>query len=377
MRIGFDAKRLFNNFTGLGNYSRFVVKALAENYPQHSYSLYTPKLKQHKESAEFVNNPAYHIHTPSRWVKGSGFGSFWRSVNLGNVAFRDGIELFHGLSNELPLTKPGGLKTVVTIHDLIFKRYPEFYKTIDVKIYSRKVAKACESADRIIAISQQTAADLKEFMNADASKIRVVYQGCHAQFHQRKDTQQLEAVRAKYNLPADFLLSVGTLENRKNAMLILKALTHLEKPVPLVLVGKSTAYQNILDEFIQQHKLLAQVHFIHHVDFADLPAIYQQASVFIYPSRFEGFGIPIIESIASGVPVIAATGSCLQEAGGPASLYVNPDDEIALAEKITTLRTNTTQRGQIITQSREFIKQFEPQPVAAATMKVYTELMQG
>lgn len=374
MRIGFDAKRLFNNFTGLGNYSRFLVKALMDHYPNHHYTLYSPKIKPHADTKEFRVNPKLTVRTPPKWVKGSGFGSFWRSVNLGNIAFREGAEVLHGLSNELPVTKPKGLKTVVTVHDLIFIRFPELYKKIDVAIYKKKLKRACASADKIIAISEQTSRDLQEFMHVDKDRIKVIYQGCNAIFKQSVIESERQKVKEKYNLPARYLLSVGTLEPRKNALLILQALKQLPTEVELVLIGRQTSYQKILDRFIRENSLAPRVHFIQTLDFTDLPAIYQQAEVFVYPSRFEGFGIPIIEAIHSRVPVIAATGSCLEEAGGPDGIYVNPDDAVSLVEEINKMISDNVHRETKIGKGLAHVQQFEPAQIAKEVIDVYKEL---
>ena len=136
MILGFDAKRAFTNFTGLGNYSRFVIQALAETFPENEYQLYTPKIKVNADTQLFLNNPIYQVKTPFAITATLKLSSFWRSINLGNVAYKNQVQLFHGLSNELPLTKPKGLKTILTVHDLIFLRYPKFYNSIDVKIYT-------------------------------------------------------------------------------------------------------------------------------------------------------------------------------------------------------------------------------------------------
>lgn len=375
MRIGFDAKRLFNNFTGLGNYSRFVVRALLDSYPKNIYTLYSPKIKDHPGTKEFRTNPRLLIRTPPRWVKGSGFGSFWRSVNLGNIAFRDGIDLLHGLSNELPVTKPTGLKTVVTVHDLIFMRYPDLYGKIDAKIYKRKLRNACESADKIIAISEQTSRDLQEIMDVDEKRIEVVYQGCDSIFKHRVSSGQLAEVKAKYSLPEKFVLSIGTIEPRKNAMLVLKALLKLDREVSAVLVGKSTAYQAELDKFISDNSLSDRVRFIHHAEFKDLPAIYQSSDVFVYPSRFEGFGIPIVEAITSGVPVIGARGSCLEEAGGPSSRYVDPDDDQSLADQINEIMADAAVKQKMIKESQEYVQQFEAPVIADRLIKIYESVL--
>lgn len=375
MRVGYDAKRLFNNFTGLGNYSRFVMKALLNHYPEHHYTLYSPKVKDNSETHEFRMNPKLLVRTPPKWVKGSGFGSFWRSVNLGNIAFRDGMDVFHGLSNELPVSKPNGLKTVVTIHDLIFIRYPKLYKKIDVNIYKKKIISACKTADKIVAISNQTASDLQHYLKVPKERITVIYQGCNSIFNEKATPDQMDQVKKKYNLPENFVLTVGTLEPRKNAMLLLKAIARTKEKISVVLIGKSTSYQKQLDQLIHEEDINDRVHFIHHVDFEDLPKIYQAAKVFVYPSRFEGFGIPIVEAIASGTPVIATRGSCLEEAGGPSSVYVNPDDDKELASEIDRLLNDTAACEKMVQASKEYIKQFEPKQIADRLMGVYKEVL--
>lgn len=375
MRVGYDAKRLFNNFTGLGNYSRFVMKALLNHYPEHHYTLYSPKVKANSETHEFRMNPKLLVRTPPKWVKGSGFGSFWRSVNLGNIAFRDGMDVFHGLSNELPVSKPNGLKTVVTIHDLIFIRYPKLYKKIDVNIYKKKIISACKTADKIVAISNQTASDLQHYLKVPKERITVIYQGCNSIFNEKATPDQMDQVKKKYNLPENFVLTVGTLEPRKNAMLLLKAIARTKEKISVVLIGKSTSYQKQLDQLIHEEDINDRVHFIHHVDFEDLPKIYQAAKVFVYPSRFEGFGIPIVEAIASGTPVIATRGSCLEEAGGPSSVYVNPDDDKELASEIDRLLNDTAACEKMVQASKEYIKQFEPKQIADRLMGVYKEVL--
>lgn len=375
MRIGFDAKRLFNNFTGLGNYSRFVVNSLLTHYPDQHYTLYSPKVKDHPDTQAFRVNPKLLIRTPPRWVKGSGFGSFWRSVNLGNIAFRDGMDIFHGLSNELPVTKPKGLKTVVTVHDLIFVRYPELYKKLDVSIYKKKITHACKTADKIIAISEQTSRDLQHYLDVPKDRIKVIYQGCNSIFKRRGTAEEIESIKKKYQLPEQFVLTVGTLEPRKNALLLLRAIARSKEKVSVVLIGKSTHYQKQLDQFVEEEGLESRVHFVHQVDFNDLPSIYQASKIFVYPSRFEGFGIPIVEAITSGTPVIAAKGSCLEEAGGPDSIYVDPDDDKALAHEIDKLLINESQCAKMVSQSLKHIQQFEPDQLAANMMNVYKEML--
>lgn len=363
MRIGFDAKRAFNNFTGLGNYSRFVLDGLATYFPDNEYFLYTPKIRASAEVAKYLEDDKFTVRQPEGVP-----GAWWRTFSIADDLKKDKLDVFHGLSNELPLRKPHGLKTVLTVHDLIFMRFPEYYGMIDVSIYKWKLKKACENADAIVAVSRQTAADLKEFMNADESRMHVVYQGCHPQFYRRVP---VEEVRKKYSLPNDFLLYVGTIEKRKNAGLIIKALSMMKHKLPLVLVGKPTKYIADLEGLIKKYNVRDRVIYIHNAEFADLPALYQAASLFVYPSVFEGFGIPIVEGIASGVPVITSNGSCFSEAGGPHCIYINPANPEELADSITMVLENDDLRATMIDGSRKYIEKFAPRVIAGELMKVY------
>ncbi len=375
MKIGFDAKRAFSNFTGLGNYSRSTIKILADEYPQHSLYLYNPTVPNENQ-IKFLNLPQHsevHIRIPKSFFY-ELLPSLWRRYGIKSDIIQDKIELYHGLSHELPAgIKKTGIPTVVTIHDLIFKRFPEYYKAADRKIYETKFKEACEVADRIIAISEQTKKDIIHFFGIDEKKIRVVYQSCSDIFHQEINPMMLMTVRVKYQLPEKFILNVGTIEQRKNVFQIVKALKNIDENIPLVLIGKSTPYVDEIKQYLIKHNLEHRVIFLHKIAFDELPIVYYLSSLFIYTSRFEGFGIPIIEALQCGVPVIAATGSCLEEAGGPSSVYVSPDDVPALTKAINKLlaEDNTEQ----ITAGKEYAKKFEHANIAKELMQVYQELV--
>lgn len=375
MRIGFEAKRVFRNFTGLGNYSRAVVRILAKEYPDNKYLLYTPS-QDHKISnslkTSFSNISI--IEAPIKSLK-----SLWRIIWVTTDLKKDNISIYHGLSNELPLNiKKSGIPSVVTIHDLIFLRYPQYYKFIDRKIYEYKFRKACENANRIIAISQQTKNDIVDLFKINSDKIDVVYQGCDPVFTFQKSEEEKKSVKDIYQLPDNFLLCVGTIENRKNQLLIVKALTHLPPDINLVLVGKPAAYKTeILDFLSKNEHLKKRVTFLEKVPFKDLPTIYQCASIFVYPSRIEGFGIPIVEALNSKVPVIGATGSCLEEAGGPDSLYIHPDNEIELAKSISKIYNDDLLRQEMTAKGLEYAKNFSDKSIAENLIKVYHKTLKN
>ncbi len=369
MRIGFDAKRVFHNFTGLGNYSRFIISAMLENYPQEEYFLFTPSTKSTPETELFIEK--CRIVEPSNLSKKLGLKSAWRSIWLDKAAKKHQLDLYHGLSNEVPILKSGKFKKVITVHDLIAIRYPELYPAIDRKIYKYKFKQSFAHADHIVAISEQTKSDIIEFFGVDEDTITVIYQGVHDNFQRSFSISELQAIKTKYNLPDQFLLNVGTIEKRKNTKLILESLLESESGLPLVIVGKPTEYKDELDAFIKLNRLQSSVQFIHDIDFPDLPGIYQLCDIFIYPSIFEGFGIPILEAITCGKPVITSTGSCFAEAGGAAAKYVNPEDATSLAKTIDTILSSDEAYSQLTDAGKNHIKSFSKQKISSDLMELY------
>ncbi len=375
MKIGFDAKRANANNTGLGNYSRFVIEALAEYLPEHCYELYLPKRKaNHEYDALYASFPDLEERLPQGIWRGV-LSSLWRSSAISGDLKRNGVEIYHGLSNEIPCgLKERGIKSVVTIHDLIFFRVPSNYRAIDRMIYAKKFRYACENADKVIAVSECTKRDIVEFFDIDPSKIEVIYQGCAPHFAQRYDLQQRDEVRQKYDLPKRFVLNVGTLEERKNLLLMVKSLQYLPEDIHLVACGRATAYSNRVMEYAREIGVEGRVKLIHKARYSDLPIIYQCAEVFTYPSRYEGFGIPIIEALSCGVPVVAATGSCLEEAGGDAALYVSPDDDKMLAKSIMRFIDDSALRDFAIQEGQRYVLRFSKERIAANIKALYESL---
>ena len=289
---------------------------------------------------------------------------------------QDGIQLYHGLSGELPVgIKKSGIKTVVTIHDLIFLRHPEYYKWIDTKFYAWKFRKTIAEADRIIAISECTKRDIMFYGGVKSEKIDLIYQSCGTRFKQPSTDEERKSVREKYHLPDRYIINVGSIEERKNVLLAVKALRYVPEDVSLVIVGRRTPYTERVEQYAREHNMEHRVRIFHGVPFADLPALYQQAEVCVYPSRYEGFGIPIIEAIQSGLPVVACTGSCLMEAGGNANIYVDPDDVSGMAEGICQSLKGAEGREERIAKSRQYIQRFEGNNVAEQVLNVYRKLL--
>lgn len=343
LRIGFDAKRAFNNQTGLGNYSRFVIEGMVKEFPQHEYYLFTPTIKP--GFAGFMQGyDNVHIITPQHFL-GKAFKSLWRTYALTALSNKLNLDIFHGLSNELPANIEAfkGRK-MVTIHDLIFMRYPHYYKSIDRAIYKRKFKTACVHADVVVAASDQTAGDLISFFGIDPGKIKVVYQGCDRQFGHRVSDIEKQEVQAKYRLPSSFIVCIGTIEQRKNQLTVLKAFHQANVDLSLVFVGRQTEYARQLHQYIAQHQLQDKVRFVEGAAFADFPAFYQMAALAIYASEFEGFGIPVLEGLKSNTNMIVANTSSLPEVGGGAVTYFEAGNEQQLSgliEKVLYSDFNT------------------------------------
>jgi len=370
MRIGYDAKRLFCNHRGLGNYSRDLIRILNEYYPENQYDLFTPKIK--------IDYPINPLNT--QVIQPNGIykllpSSIWRSVGIKSDIKKLGEDVFHGLSQELPIgIEKLPVKKVITFHDAIFMRYPELYSSTYRNIFKFKNIQSCRIADRIIAISEQSKQDAIEFFKADPKKVEVIYQGCNNIFRQKASPQKKEQVRIKYNLPSDYLLFVGAIEPRKNIASILQAIYQEKIDIPFIIVGRKTDYTQGLRRLAEQLKISTSIHFLHEVETNDLPAIYQLAQLFIYPSIFEGFGIPILEALCSETPVITSRGSCFEETGGEFTKYIDPHDSTEIGFTIQNVLTDSILRETMKTNGLHHAQMFTDNKIAKRLMTLYENI---
>ncbi len=367
MKIAFDGKRFFNNNSGLGNYSRDLVRILAASFPDNDYVLFNDNQSQRGKDIVALAN-VYFAETSK--------GSWSRQLKMGKDAQQIKADIFHGLSGELPLKwTDKNIKKVVTIHDLIFLRFPQYYSFFDRKIHYWKFKKAAEQADLIIAISEQTKRDIIQFLKVPEEKIRVIYQGCHHAFKDNQSEEFLISIKEKYNLPKRFILNVGTIEERKNLLNTVKAINGTE--IPLIVIGKKTKYFNKVQKFLKKNKLKSQVHFLENVSMEELAAIYKLADIFVYPSIFEGFGIPVIEALFSETPVITSNVSCLPEAGGPDSVYIDPTNFQDIKAKINFLWDNESERNRRARKGLEFVQKFNDETIAKEMMSAYQTVLRS
>lgn len=371
MIVGLDAKRIVRNGTGLGSYGRTLVNDLLRRGDSElELRLYAPDEGKDALRGQIIEGATFCYPTAkSSGMTGALRKAWWRSKGIIKDLKHDGVSVYHGLSGELPMgLRKAGIPGVVTIHDLIFMRHPEYYHWIDTKLYEWKFRQTLREAERIIAISERTRQDIIELGGAEyADRISVIYQSFSPRFIQEVSAAKKAEVKQRYELPARYVLNVGTIERRKNLLLVAEALELMPKDIHLVAVGRKTTYA---DELPKSDR----IHLLSGVPDDDLAAIYSMGEVFAYPSRYEGFGIPIIEAIAGGLPVVACTGSCLEEAGGPHCRYVGPDDVAGMAETLQMSLRGAHDREQRIAKSREYIKRFEGCDVAGQVAEIYKTL---
>ncbi len=371
MRLGFDAKRVFHNATGLGNYGRDVLRVLRARFPQNEYVAYSPRPPARDGGCAPVQ-----VRGP-RDALGRTLPSLWRQRGVVTDLVSDGIDLYHGLSNELPLgLEKTGIATVVTIHDLIFERFPALYSPIDRRIYRWKVRSAARRARLVIAASEETKRDLVQLYRVDPARIRVVYQTCHPSFRAPPDPVLAAELRARLALPPSFVLAVGTLEERKNLELVLRALLRLPD-VHLVAVGRPTPYARHLARFVADHGLARRVRFLQGLTMTELAELYRLADAAVYCSRIEGFGIPVLEALTAGTPVVTTRGGVFPEVGGDAAAYVDPDDAEALRDELGRLLSDPARRARMREAGLRQAAHFGDERIADALMAVYEEAVLG
>ena len=366
MKIGFDAKRYFFNATGLGNYSRNIVGYLLKNYPNNEYFLFSPQKNKRLQVPDFQS---------IRVIKPRvALNSLWRSFGIQFNSFYKKLDIYHGLSNELPFEINKKVKTVLTVHDLIFMTMPHLYKPIDRKIYTLKMKKSCVRADVIIAISRQTKSDIVNLLSISEDKIKIVHQGCNEIFAKKILSERKKSILKKYNLPSQYILNVGTIEPRKNIFSVVKAIHTASIDFPLVIVGRQTEYQTEIENYVALHNL-KNIHIINNVSFEDLPAIYQSAKIFVYPSVYEGFGIPLLEAFNSGVPVIVSNIDVFNEVAEDAALFIDPKSIENIAEKIMFLLENDDIRQEYINKGFHRINNFTGKKIADDLFSIYKTLL--
>jgi glycosyltransferase involved in cell wall biosynthesis len=342
MIIGYDGKRAYQNKTGLGNYIRSLLPVLAEYYPDEKYVLFAPEQTSLFDVTAIPQADA--VFPSGDFYK--TLPAVWRRYGMVKAIRDYGVDIYHGVSNELPNgIGRSGAKTVVTVHDIIFERFPETYHFDERYVHRWKIKYACRVADAVIAISEQTKNDLVELYKVPAEKISVVYQSCNPIFQRLVSNEEKLDIKKQYDLPDKYFLFVSSIAPRKNLIAVCKALVALkdQMQIPLVVIGNGKKEKEEAKIFMEANGVAQLLILLNEkpeskesrfTTAADFPAIYQQALALVYPSIFEGFGAPLLEALWSGLPVISSNASCLPEVGGDAALYFEPHDISTLSQHL-------------------------------------------
>lgn len=377
--IGFDGKRAAGNRSGLGNYSRYVIGLLMRYAPGNEYVVYVPDGRKRGYLGE-LGEEGYSVAAP-RTVVGRWLRALWRTVGIVVELRRRGVDLYHGLSNELPLgIRRAGCLSVVTVHDVIFLHCPEYYKPVDRWIYKLKMRYACRVADCVVTVSEFSRGELVRYLHVDPGKIKVVYQGITMNFG-AVGADDVARVRGEYGLPERYVLYVGTVEERKNlllvarAMVLLKGEGRLPEGMRVVAAGRRTRYAEVVEGCLAAAGLGDRLQVVEGVPMGDLAAFYRGADFFVYPSRIEGFGIPMLEAAAAGLPAVGCTGSSLEEAGGEGAFYVEPDDVAGMAEVLLRLWNDADLRKERSAMGRAHAERFSDRRLFDDLTAVYEGLI--
>lgn len=367
MKIGLDAKRIFNNGTGLGVYGRNLLTGLQNIDGENDYLLFTPENETKHFNVKALK-PNFNIYNAD--IKSS---YFWRTFSMVKDIRSAHLDIYHGLSNELPVNiKKTQAKSIVDIHDLCFVHFPKDYSPIDRQIFWHKAKRAANHSDKIIATSENTKADILQYFQVPEEKIAVVYQCCDDIFYATLSPKDLNTCREKYQLPSKFVLCVGTVQGRKNQKSIVNAMAKIpsDEQLPIILVGNGKRYLKELLRLAKKKNV--QVRVLKKTDTNDLPGIYQLASLFVYPSFVEGFGIPVLEAMASKIPVITSKDTSMAEIIQNEDALIDPNNEDDLKEKILAYKRGDLQ--QHVAKNLERSKAFSQNKFAQDVLKIYEDL---
>ena len=381
MRIGIDYTAAVRQGAGIGRYTRELVRALAELDQGHDYVLFAATGGQRPADAGWPSS----FQMRSAPLSDRALAILWHRLQLPLwVELVTGpVDIFHSPDFVLPPVRRA--KTLVTVHDLSFIRYPQCADA-GLRAYLNKVVpRSVHRADLVLADSQSTKDDLVELLGVKPARIEVVYPGVEERFHPIEDQAHLEGVRKQYNLPPRFILGLGTLQPRKNFVRLIEAFADLRSfdvaqdksaicDLHLVIVGgKGWLYEDIFAA-VEQLGLEEKVIFPGFVADEHLPALYNLADLFVFPSFYEGFGLPPLEALACGRPVITSDASSLPEVVGEAGLMVEATDTGALAEAMKRVLEDNALQEEMTARGLEQAKKFTWEKAAAKLLSLYETL---
>jgi len=365
MRIAINALAMRRELYGVANYIRSLIQALSRVDSENEYLVIVPS-----ESACHVQGLSERFYVevgpgdPKRRI-------VWEQTVLPWKLKQNGIDVYHGPAFAAPLLKT--CRQVVTVHDTTFRLTPKEHALRRRLYLGLMVPAMVRRCDRMIAVSNSTKADVLDLEGAREEKIEVVPLGVDERFAPMHCKKQLENVRKKYGLPDRFILFVGVIEPRKNLERLVEAYvaSSVYHEFGLVLAGSlGWGYSNLLDK-VNRVGIKERIHMPGYVADADLPTLYSAASAFVYPSLYEGFGLPVLEAMACGTPVITSCVSSLPEVAGRAAVLIDPQNTSEIASALCRVLSDRTFAGELSALGRERAKLFNWEQTARESLAVY------
>ena len=367
MRIGIDVSPLATRRTGVGNYCAHLVKHLAASAPDVELHGFSSGLRAWNPVSEPGLSTGRHLRLPTRALY-----RLWDWTGLPKAdRLLGGVDVFHGVNYVLPPLEHA--KGVLTIHDLAFLRHPELCSPRIAGYFAQNIRRFAQQADAIIACSEATRRDISELLAISAERVITIYEGADHRFQPMDRAEATERVRKTWNITGPYFVFVGAIEPRKNLTTLVEAFARVSQELPhhLVLAGGVGWRAEPVFDAIERHGMNARVQRIGYVAHDDLPALYAAAEAMVFPSLYEGFGLPVIEAMACGCPVITADNSSLPEVAGEAGLLVQATDIEALANAMRRLATDAALRDFMRMAGLQQAGRFSWETTARQTLDVY------
>lgn len=375
--IGIDARTMFRQRVGIGQYTYNLVKHLARSLDDTTFHLYTDTGT--RETIDASNIEIIKLGFDLKGFKRLRkiYSPLWMNMTLPRYLHRQ-TDIFHSPNFILPSAI--SCKCVVTVHDLIFLKHPETYDYFYPKYLRNFVLKSLKKADKIIVVSKTTKNDLLELMHIEEEKIQVIYNGVSNEFVHLEDKDRLEKKARELNIPKNILLYVGTIETRKNLGVLLRAFRELKIkhriPHKLLLVGKKGHGWKEIYDLVLKLNIADDVIFYGYAPQDALVYLYNLAEIFIYPSIYEGFGLPVFEAMACGTPVIASNTSSIKEVAEDSAILVNSDSPEEFAGGIESVLSNDDVRTALIKSGLNRVKNLNWDHASEMVVQLYRELLE-
>ncbi len=372
--IGLDAHllNLSGNYRSAG--INWYIYHLLQNLPSSTDLAFTVFLSEPRAREHFKNLAVARSRLPTHRPR---VRILWEQLIQPWALRRERIDLLHALAFAGPLVN--SIPWIATVYDLSFVRFPQLFNRANRLYLTWAVRHSVRYASRLIAISASTQRDLVEMFGARDSQVEVIYCGVDPAFSPRRDPSAIDELRARRRLPEKMILHVGTIEPRKNLARLIRAFANAKRaahlPHTLVLAGARGWKSSEVDAAIEQAGIADAVMFAGYVPQDELPLWYHAADLFVYPSLYEGFGLPPLDAMASGTPVITSNISALPEVVGTAAIQVAPKDESALADAIVRVLGDENLQSQLIERGIVQAAQFSWARAGQATTALYRTVL--